>query len=105
MRAIFALPLLNAIYREQEIRIFIHIGRHVNHAGRADKLLRVDFVNAVFRQILAANPVDGRINVSSRMLARFKAVPVPGRATIIIVGKLPDFECPRIGPLRRKRKQ
>src|SRR6478752_1433928 len=102
---ILPLPLLHALHGEQEVGISLHVRAHVNHAGGADELPGIDLVNAVFGQIFAAYPMDGRVKMRPGMLAGLKAVPVPGGAAIVIPGNFPQAELRRVGPLRWQRQQ
>ena len=78
------LPLLYALDRQQEVWVLGDISRHVDHTGGTNKLPRTDLVDAILGKIFAADPMDGRIKVCSRVLAGLKAVPVPGRTAIVI---------------------
>src|ERR1051326_1431137 len=100
-----ALPLLDALDGEQEIGVLRHISRYIDHACGAHKFLRRNFVHAAVRQVLAAYPMDRRIKMRTGMLAGLKAVPVPSRAAIVIMRKLPDLKRRRVVPLRRQRQQ
>src|SRR5262249_62210954 len=54
------LPLFYALGGEEENRIFCHVGRYVNHTGRADGFLLGGILTEVFRQILGPAPTEGR---------------------------------------------
>src|SRR5579864_742533 len=97
------LPPLDPVYGKEEIRIFLHVSAYVNDACRPNKFLRINDVHATFREIFAADPVHRSVKVGPGMLSGLKAIPVPGRAAIVVMGKLPDAERRRVVPLRGKR--
>ena len=99
------LPLLHPFHRKQEVRIFLRVVGHVQHARRPNEFLGIDLVYAVFRQVLAAYPMDGSVKVRACMFAGLKAVPVPSRAAIVIPGNLPQLELRGVRPLRRQRQK
>ena len=103
--SVLLFPLLDPSTVSQKIRISGHICAHINHTGRADKLFRINFVDAVLRQVFAPDPMNRRVKMRAGMFSGLKAVPIPGWAAIVIARKLPDLEGRSVGPLRGQRQQ
>ena len=87
--AVFLFPGFDTVNGEQEVGGLLDIGGNVDNAGRADKFSWRDSIGGVVGQVFAGDPVDGGIEVGAGMLAQRDDVPVPRRATIIVVG---DFD-------------
>src|SRR5205085_11069499 len=99
------LPLFHSINGKQKIRVLLNVGGHIYYTRQTYKFLWIDTVYAVIGLIFAADPVDGRVEMGARVLAGLKAIPIPGRATLVIMGKLPDAKRRSVVPLRRQRQQ
>src|SRR5258708_4216722 len=90
---------------QEKIRIFLHVFRYVNDAGGADKLFRGDAVHGGVRQILAANPVHGCIEMRSSVLAGFEGVPIPEGTAAVVAGEFAEGKGRSVVPLWREREQ
>ncbi len=55
--------------------------------------------------MLAANPVNGCIEMRSSVLAGFEGVPIPEGAAAVVAGEFAKGEGRRVVPLRREREQ
>src|SRR5712691_2500440 len=90
-----ALPLLDALYGQQEVCILRYIGGYIDDAGRTYKLAHRNGVGGIVRQIFTCDPVDRRVEVRAGMLAQVQHIPVPGRATSVVARDLADGQCRR----------
>src|SRR4051794_5534054 len=98
--SVLVLPIFHRLWGEQKIRIRFHLRSYINHAGGANELVNWDPVDAVVGQVLAAHPVDGRVEMRAGMLAGRECVPVPGRAALVITGQFVQFKSGSVGELR-----
>src|SRR3546814_17068079 len=69
---------------QQEVGIDRAFGGEVEHHRGSDKLLRGDLVNAIVGKILAADPVDRRVEMGAGMLADGEIVTMPRNAAIVV---------------------
>ena len=83
MRPCVGLPRPDALGREQEVLVLLHVRRHIDHARRPDEASGRDRVAGVVGQVLAGDPVHRRVEVRARVLAHAERVPVPRRALVV----------------------
>src|SRR5947207_12163182 len=102
--AVLALPVFYRLWCEQKIRIRFHLRGYIDDASGADELVCGNPVDAVVGQVLAAHPMDGRIEMRAGMFAGGECVPVPRRAALVIPREFVQLESGSVGELRRQRK-
>ena len=86
------LPSLDIGDLQYEVRIRRRLRRQVDDAGGGDEVYRVDRIDRGARQVLAGNPMDGRVEMRSRMLTHRDVVPIPGRAALVVARDFLDAE-------------
>src|SRR5579884_4402946 len=82
--SILAFPLLYALDSEQKVWILLDIGADINYAGRANEPGWWNGIGSVVGQVFARHPVNGRVEMRSRVFAQVQRVPVPRGAAFIV---------------------
>ena len=81
--AVLGFPFLDALDRQQIVRIGGSFLRAVDDVDRSDEILRRDGVGRIVRVVLAGDPVAGRVEMRAGVLAEFQPVPGPERTVLL----------------------
>src|SRR5690242_10313268 len=82
---ILLLPLADALWCHEIIWVVCRFRADVNDASRTNKFARRDAVYRIVREVLPRDPVNRRVEMSTRVFASLKPVPVPGGAPLIVM--------------------
>src|ERR1700751_4617128 len=83
--AVLLFPLPDSVWSHEIIWITGCVRADVDDTSRAHKFCRRYAVHGIVRKVLSRDPVHGRVEMRTRVLAGLKSVPIPGRAALIIM--------------------
>src|ERR1700741_728716 len=83
--AVLLFPLQDSVRSHQIIWITGCISANVDDTSRPNKFYRWYAVDRIVRKVLSRDPVHGRVEMGTSVLASLKSVPIPRRAALIVM--------------------